>query len=228
MPRRDRRERRGQGDATGKTRAAGNQALGAKRLALMDKTGVDVQALAIDGFWWYQAERDLASRVDRAGTRTREVGVRPPGSVRCMAWVTLRRTELAARQLLDGVKRLGLHGASIGGHVNGEDLSLPKYGYLLGQGRRARRPGSHAPGGADDVARNGTLRGHGNIGTSSAIPRNHVLFTRLISMGPSTSYRLSCVRGTPRWLPAVISGPPGSRVRRRGNANCANKRKPSE
>ena len=41
--------------------------------------------------------------------------------------VALQHPDLAAEQLDYAVKLLGLRGASIGGHVNGEDLSLPKY-----------------------------------------------------------------------------------------------------
>jgi hypothetical protein len=45
---------------------------------------------------------------------------------RTLASVALQHPELAAEQLEDDVQRLGLRGVSIGGHVNGEDLSLPK------------------------------------------------------------------------------------------------------
>jgi hypothetical protein len=36
-------------------------------------------------------------------------------------------TDLAAEQVEDGIKRLGLCGVSIGGSVNGEELSDPKF-----------------------------------------------------------------------------------------------------
>jgi hypothetical protein len=40
--------------------AGGNQRLGPPRLQLMDQQGVDVQALTINGFWWYAAtDREL-------------------------------------------------------------------------------------------------------------------------------------------------------------------------
>jgi hypothetical protein len=41
--------------------------------------------------------------------------------------------DLAAQQLEDGVKRLGLRAAAIGGHVNGEDFSLPKFDPFWGK-----------------------------------------------------------------------------------------------
>src|SRR5262245_56339570 len=51
----------------------GNQILGPPRLQLMDQQGVDVQALTINGFWWYAAEdRELAGRkIGRASCRER-------------------------------------------------------------------------------------------------------------------------------------------------------------
>ena len=44
-----------------------------------------------------------------------------------LASVALQHPDLAAVQLEDAVKRLGMRGASIGGHVNGESPSLEKY-----------------------------------------------------------------------------------------------------
>src|SRR4029450_1110514 len=43
------------------------------------------------------------------------------------ATVALQYPDLAAQQLEEGVKKLGLRGASIGGSVNGEELSDPKF-----------------------------------------------------------------------------------------------------
>ena len=43
------------------------------------------------------------------------------------ATVALQYPDLAAEQLEDGIKRLGLRGVSIGGSVNGEELSDPKF-----------------------------------------------------------------------------------------------------
>ena len=41
--------------------------------------------------------------------------------------VPLQFPELAADMLQDVVKRLGARGVTVGGHVNGESLTLPKY-----------------------------------------------------------------------------------------------------
>ena len=37
--------------------------LGPARLATMDGQGVDVQALSINGYWWYAADRNLATAI---------------------------------------------------------------------------------------------------------------------------------------------------------------------
>lgn len=112
----------------------------------MDKQGVDVQALTINGFWWYEVmDRELAGRIVRAQNEglAKWVSAHPDRFV-AMASVALQHPDLAAQQLEDGVKRLGLRGASIGGHVNGDDLSLPSL--LSGAShaaRRAARPSRH-------------------------------------------------------------------------------------
>ena len=41
----------------------GNNVLGPERLQIMDQQGVDVQALTINSFWWYAADRDLARKI---------------------------------------------------------------------------------------------------------------------------------------------------------------------
>ena len=56
-------------------------------------------------------------------------------------------------------KRLGLRGASIGGHVNGEDLSLPKYDPFWAKAAELGVLVFMHPGGADNIVKDGALRG---------------------------------------------------------------------
>src|SRR5262245_63451979 len=44
----------------------GNRALGPARIELIDRQGIDIQELSINGFWWYEADRELADRIVRA------------------------------------------------------------------------------------------------------------------------------------------------------------------
>ena len=118
----------------------GNNELGPKRLAIMDEQGVDVQALSINGFWWYAAERDLAARIVRAQNEglAKWVAAHRDRFV-ALASVALQHPELAAEQLEDGVKRLGLRGASIGGHVNGRSRAQCTVPEGRGEDRHPRR-----------------------------------------------------------------------------------------
>ena len=126
----------------------GGRPLGPDRVALIDKQGIDVQALSINGFWWYEVkDRDLADRIVRAQNEgLAKFVAQYPDRFVGMASSSLQFPDLAAQQLEDGVKRLGLRAAAIGGHVNGEDLSLPEVRSVLGQGGGARRRRLHAPG----------------------------------------------------------------------------------
>ena len=85
-----------------------------------------------------------------------------------MASVALQHPDLAAEQLEDGVKRLGLRGASIGGHVNGEDLSLPKYDPFWAKAAELGVPVFMHPGGAENIIKEGALAAAAISATSSA------------------------------------------------------------
>jgi aminocarboxymuconate-semialdehyde decarboxylase len=101
--------------------------MGPNRLAAMDQQGIDVQALSINPYW-YSAERDLVRQIITIQNEKLSAlcGAQPDRFV-AFASVALQYPELAAEQLELAVKKLGLRGAAIGGNVNGEELSLPKY-----------------------------------------------------------------------------------------------------
>jgi aminocarboxymuconate-semialdehyde decarboxylase len=102
--------------------------LGAERLQKMHEMGIDVQAVSINAFW-YSADRDLASRlIDFQNEKLAGmVKAAEPGRFVAFASVALQFPELAAKQLEEGVKHWGFRGAAIGGSVQGEELSSPKY-----------------------------------------------------------------------------------------------------
>jgi predicted TIM-barrel fold metal-dependent hydrolase len=98
-----------------------------ERLAAMDAQGIDVQALSINPFW-YKADRDLATRIcqiQNAGLA--QICAATPDRFVAFATVALQHPDLAAAQLEDGVKKYNLRGAAIGGSVNGEEISDPKF-----------------------------------------------------------------------------------------------------
>ena len=147
-----------------------------------------------------------------------------------MASVALQHPDLAAQQLEDGVKRLGLRGASIGGHVNGEDLSLPKFDPFWAKAAELGVPVVMHPGGADNIIKDGALRGRGDLGNIIGNPLETTYFlTRLIFDGTFDKFPGLRVCGAHAggYLPSYLGRTEAACVVR-GNANCANKRKPSE
>ena len=97
------------------------------RLAHMDKTGVDVEALSINPFW-YRAERDAAEQLIRiqnealvefcSGHKDRFVA---------FATAALQFPDLAAQQVEHAVKNMGFRGIGVAGSVAGQDLADPKF-----------------------------------------------------------------------------------------------------
>jgi len=209
----------------------GIQGLGPQRLALMDQQGVDVQALTINGFWWYAADRDLARRIVTVQNEglAKWVATHPDRFV-AMASVALQHPDQAAQQLEDGVKRLGLRGASIGGHVNGEDLSLPKFDPFWAKAAELGVPVVMHPGGAENIIKDGALGGRGDLGNIIGNPLETTYFlSRLIFDGTFDKFPGLRVFGAHAggYLPSYLGRTEAACVVR-ANAKCANKKKPSE
>jgi aminocarboxymuconate-semialdehyde decarboxylase len=163
----------------------GNNILGPQRLQVMDQQGVDVQALSINGYWWYAADQDVARRIVRAQNEglAKWVATHPDRFV-ALASVALQHPEMAAEQLQDGVQRLGLRRASIGGHVNGEDLSLPKYDPFWAKAAELGVLIFMHPGGAENIVKEGAFRGRGDLGNIIGNPLETTYFlSRLIFDG---------------------------------------------
>lgn len=100
--------------------------IGPDRLLVMDEQGIDVEALSINPFW-YAADLDLARKiVQLQNEKLSEICAAHPDRFVAFAAVALQHPELAAQQLEDG-KKLGLRGAAIGGHVEGEELSSSRF-----------------------------------------------------------------------------------------------------
>jgi predicted TIM-barrel fold metal-dependent hydrolase len=98
-----------------------------ERLALMDQQGTDIEAISINPFW-YGAERDLARQVCKIqNEKLAELCAAHPDRFVAYTTTALQYPDLAVEQLEEGVKKLGLRGASIGGSVNGEELSSRKF-----------------------------------------------------------------------------------------------------
>src|SRR5438477_2194358 len=99
----------------------------AARLRAMDEQGIDVEALSINPNW-YETDRDLARQVIQVqNEKLAEACAANPERFVAFATVALQYPDLAAEQLEEGVKKYGLRGAGIGGSVNGEEISEPRF-----------------------------------------------------------------------------------------------------
>jgi len=213
-------------------RAQGNQVVGPQRIALMDQQGVDVQALTINGFWWWEAkDRDLARKIVQAQNEgLARIKQANPDRFAPMVSVALQFPDLAAEQLEDGIKRLGLHGVTVGGHVNGEDLSNPKFDPFWAKANELGVLVFMHPGGADNILKDGALRGRGDLGNIVGNPLETTYFlSRLIFDGTLDKYPnlKICAGHGAGYLPSYLGRTEAACVVR-ANANCANTKKPSE
>jgi aminocarboxymuconate-semialdehyde decarboxylase len=213
-------------------RNAGGRPLGLDRIALIDKQGIDVQVLSINGFWWWEVkDRDLADRIVRAqNDGLAKFVAQHPDRFVAMASTSLQFPELAAQQLEDGVKRLGLRAAAIGGHVNGEDLSLPKFDPFWAKAAELGVVVFMHPGGADNIIKEGALRGRGDLGNIIGNPLETTYFlSRLIFDGTFDKFPALRVAAAHAggYLPSYVMRTDVA-CDVRNNANCANKRRPKE
>src|SRR5207249_4477887 len=94
-------------------RNAGGRALDMQRIQEMDRRGIDVQALSINGYWWYAVkDRGLADRIVRAA----DAGLagwckEHPARFAAMTSPSMQFPDLAAAQVEHAVKDLGHRGA---------------------------------------------------------------------------------------------------------------------
>ena len=210
----------------------GGRALGADRIALIDKQGIDMQVLSINGFWWYEVkDRALADRIVRAQNDglARFVAQYPDRFV-AMASSSPQFPDLAAQQLEDGVKRLGLRAAAIGGHVNGEDFSLPKFDPFWAKAAELNIVPFMHPGGAENIIKADALDGRGDLGNILGNPLETTYFlSRLIFDGVFDRHpnlKVAAAHGG-GYLPSYLMRTDVA-CEVRGNANCANKKRPKE
>lgn len=97
------------------------------RLERMDEWGTDMQALSINPNW-YGLERGLAARVIQVQNEAlAALCASNPERFVAFASVALQFPDLAAEQLETAITKYNLRGAAIGGHVNDEELSSPKF-----------------------------------------------------------------------------------------------------
>lgn len=209
----------------------GGRALGPDRIQEMDKRGIDVQAVEVNTFWWYPADRDLATKI----VDTHNAGLAKWCEVNSDRFVALTSPalqfpDLAAQQLEHAVKQLGMRGAAIGGHVNGEPLSMPKYDPFWAKAQELNVLIFMHPNNAENIAKPGALEGAGDLGNVVGNPLETTLFlSRLIFDGVLDRFPglKICAAHAGGYLPSYL-GRTDVACEVRQNAKCLNKKKPHE
>jgi len=141
--------------------------IGPDRLRVMDEQGIDVEALSINPFW-YEAERDVARQlVQLQNEKLAALCATYPDRFVAFASVALQHPDLAAQQLEDG-KKLGLRGAAIGGHVNGEEISAPRFDPFWAKAEELGAPIFIHPQGIPELQKR--LQGNGYLSNVIANP----------------------------------------------------------
>jgi aminocarboxymuconate-semialdehyde decarboxylase len=205
--------------------------LGPQRLQVLDESGIDIQILTHQGGWWYTPERDLARKiVNVQNQKLAEWCSAHPDRFVGFASVALQHPELAAEQLDEAVKKLGMKGVGIAGHANGEVPSTPKYDPFWNKVQELGVPVFVHPGGADNIIKENALRGRGDLGNVIGNPLETTFFlSRMIFDGALDRFPnvKLCAAHAGGYLPSYI-GRTDVACDVRDNANCANKRHPRE
>jgi aminocarboxymuconate-semialdehyde decarboxylase len=148
-----------------------------QRLIDMDAQGIDYQALTINA-WGYSAERELArDLIKLQNEKLSQWCAKHPDRFVAMATVALQHPDLAADQLDEAVKKLGLRGAAIGGNVQGQELSDRKFDPFWAKAEELgvllfMHPQNDAPG----TAQNSRLKGKGGLNNTIGNPLETTVF----------------------------------------------------
>jgi len=205
--------------------------LGPDRIQELDKRGVDVQALSINFFWWYAADRELATRI----VEVQDEGLAKwcaahPDRFVAFTSPALQFPDLAAQQAEHAVKELGMRGVAIGGHVAGEPLSMPKYDPFWAKVQELGVLVFMHPNNAENVAKTDAFAGAGDLGNVIGNPLETALFlTHLIFEGTLDRFPGLKVCGAHAggYLPSYL-GRTDVACQVRPNAKCVNKRHPRD
>jgi aminocarboxymuconate-semialdehyde decarboxylase len=205
--------------------------LGPDRIQELDKRGIDVQVLDVNTFWWYTADRDLATKIVQAQDEglSKWCAAHPDRFV-ALSSPALQFPDLAVEQAEHAIKKLGMRGVAIGGHVAGEPLSMPKYDPFWAKVQELGVMIFMHPNNSENIAKPDALAGAGDLGNVIGNPLETTLFlSHLIFDGTLDRFPGLKICG------AHAAGYLASYVGRtdvacdvRQNAKCVNKKHPRE
>jgi len=213
-------------------RARGPNIMGPDRVRAIDQLGVDVQVLSINGFWFYSAaDRELAAKIVKLhDEKLAEWCSAHSDRYVALSSVALQFPDLAAEQLEYAVKKLGARGAAIGGHVVGEDVSLPKYDPFWAKAQELGVVVFMHPQSAENVIKQDALKGRGDLGNIIGNPLETTVFlTRMMFNGTLDRFPnlKICAAHGGGYLPSYL-GRTEVACEVRPNADCASKKQPSD
>ena len=201
------------------------------RVAILDKQGIDVAAVSVNDFWWWEVkDRGLARAICNHHNETLAAWhTKHPDRIVGMASVPLQFPDLAAEMLQEAVTRLGARGVTVGGHVNGESLSLPKFDPFWAKAAEMNELVFMHPNGSANLLRDGALAGNGGLGNIVGNPLETTVFlSRLIFDGTFDKFPALKVCGAHGggYLPSYL-GRTEVACQRPGQ-KCIIKKRPSE
>jgi aminocarboxymuconate-semialdehyde decarboxylase len=217
---------------TAKNNLTGNIALGnPQRLIDMDAQGIDYQAINVNA-WGYSADRALArDLIKLQNEKLSQWCAKHPDRFVGMATLALQHPDLAADQLDEAVKKLGLRGAAIGGSVEGQELSDRKFDPFWAKAEQLGVLLFMHPQPAPGTTQNPRLGGKGGLGNTIGNPLettvflSHLIFEGTLDRFPGLKI---CSAHAGGYLPSY-SGRSDALCGRGSGADCkALKKKPSE
>ena len=204
--------------------------LSPERLGPMDERGIDVAALSVNNFWWYEADRDLAQQIVQIHDEgLAEFCQAYPDRFVALSSPSLQFPELAAEQLEYAVTELGARGASVGGTVLGETNSRSKYDPFWEKAVELDVPIFMHPTDSVYLLRQGGLparAGQGNIignPLETTFFLSNLIFDGTLDRFPTLKI---CAAHGGGYLPSYLGRTEVACAR--SNANCVNTRQPSD
>src|SRR4029077_13561544 len=162
-----------------------------ERIKAMDEQGIDIEALSLNPIFWSKAEPDLAGQVVKLqNEKLADICAAQPDRFVGLASVALQHPDLAAEQLEHAVKALGLRGALVGGRVNGEELSDPKFHPFWAKAEDLGVLIFIHPQGASELSTSGRLKGNGVLDNvignplETTIALSHLIFEGTLDTYP--------------------------------------------
>jgi len=206
--------------------------VGPERLKAMDEQGIDIEALSVNPNFWDKLDRDLQAQIVKLqNEKLAEIVAKEPERFVGLASVALAHPDLAAEQLEDGVKRLGLRGCLVGGSVNGSELSDPKLNPFWAKAEELGILVFIHPQGTPELDATNRLKGNGGlynvIGNplETTIALSHLIFEGTLDKYPGLKI---CGAHAGGYLPSYAARSDKMCENRPDLCKVALKKKPSE